>query len=154
MRYQWQALNNQQKGTYGEYFAKMEFTMFGFEVYTAEVDDRGIDFVARKGQQFYEVQVKTITNENQQLITESKFRSSPYFLVVLVRLVEGFPPTISVFSGNMWCSDDGLLIYKGYEGLKSKPEYRIQLTKGRLPLLKKYSLENFVKNDATKIAMN
>ena len=37
MRYNWKAFNRQQKGTYGEYFAKMEFTMYGFEVYTAEV---------------------------------------------------------------------------------------------------------------------
>ena len=36
-------LNRMQKGTFGEYFAKMEFAMFGFEVYTSEVDDRGID---------------------------------------------------------------------------------------------------------------
>ncbi|MEZ8882548.1 hypothetical protein AB4559_06235 [Vibrio sp. 10N.222.51.C8] len=143
MRYQWKKLNNQQKGTYGEYFAKMEFTMFGFEVYTAEVDDRGIDFIARKGGQFFEVQVKTITNENQQFITESKLKSSASFLVVLVRLVEGESPTISVFSGDMWCSEDGLLIYKSYEGLKSAPEYRIQLTKRRVPLLEKYSFEKF-----------
>ncbi len=45
MRQQWSQLNKQQKGTFGEYVAKMEFAMYGFLVFTAEVDDRGIDFV-------------------------------------------------------------------------------------------------------------
>ena len=48
-RYQWQALNNQQVGAYAEYFVKMEFTMHGFQVFTTEVDDRGVDFVIRFG---------------------------------------------------------------------------------------------------------
>ena len=40
-RYNWKPLNNQQVGSYVEYFVKMELTMYGFEVYTTEVDDRG-----------------------------------------------------------------------------------------------------------------
>ena len=37
-------------GKYAEYFVKMEFTQFGFDVYSSEVDDGGIDFVVRKEQ--------------------------------------------------------------------------------------------------------
>jgi hypothetical protein len=60
-RYQWSALNKQQVGKFAEYFVKMELTMYGFEVYTTDVDDRGIDFVARKGHgPFIEVQVKAL----------------------------------------------------------------------------------------------
>jgi hypothetical protein len=44
----------------------MEFTLYGFDVYTAEVDDKGIDFVIRKERRrgtdiefvYYDVQVK------------------------------------------------------------------------------------------------
>ena len=58
-RFRWAGLNRQQVGRYAEYFVKMEFTMHGFQVYSAEVDDRGIDFVARhEDGTFYEVQVK------------------------------------------------------------------------------------------------
>ena len=28
-------------------YAKMEFTSYGYDVYTSEVDDHGVDFVAR-----------------------------------------------------------------------------------------------------------
>lgn len=40
-------LNGLQLGRYGEYFAKMELASYGFDVYTSEVDDHGIDFVVR-----------------------------------------------------------------------------------------------------------
>ena len=55
MRFDWKKLNRQQVGAFSEYFVKMELTMYGFQVYGSEVDDRGIDFVARyeKGPYFY-----------------------------------------------------------------------------------------------------
>jgi len=40
-------LNNIQKGSFAEAYAKMAFTLEGFEVYTSEYDDRGVDFVVR-----------------------------------------------------------------------------------------------------------
>jgi len=59
--YQWNHLNTQQVGKYAEYFYKMELTMYGFHVFTTEVDNRGIDFVARYEQgPFIEVQVKSL----------------------------------------------------------------------------------------------
>ena len=45
-RYDWDRLNKQQVGAYAEYFVKMELTMYGFQVYATEIDDRGIDFIA------------------------------------------------------------------------------------------------------------
>ncbi len=59
-KYAWKNLNHLQIGRYAEYFAKMEFTLFGFDVYTVEVDNRGIDFVIRKDDQYYDVQVKSV----------------------------------------------------------------------------------------------
>ena len=43
----WSNLNHMQLGKYAEYYAKMEFTSYGYDVYTSEVDDHGVDFVAR-----------------------------------------------------------------------------------------------------------
>ena len=43
----WSKLNKLQIGRYGEYFAMMEFASYGFEVYTSEVDDHGINFVVK-----------------------------------------------------------------------------------------------------------
>lgn len=56
----WFQLNHLQLGRYAEYYAKMEFTSYGFEVYTSEVDDHGVDFVAKYPgtSTYYEIQVK------------------------------------------------------------------------------------------------
>ena len=49
-------------------------TMYGFEVYTTEVDDRCIDFIARRpGGPFIEVQVKSFRESGYVYIEESKF---------------------------------------------------------------------------------
>ena len=48
-KYDWSRLTHLQVGRFAEYFVKMEFTLYGFDVYQAEVDDKGIDFVIRKG---------------------------------------------------------------------------------------------------------
>ena len=44
----WSKLTGLQLGRYAEYYAKMEFASYGFEVYTSEVDDHGVDFIAKK----------------------------------------------------------------------------------------------------------
>lgn len=60
-RYIWSRLNKQQVGAFTEYFVKMELTMYGFQVYETEIDDRGIDFIARyEYGPFIEVQVKPL----------------------------------------------------------------------------------------------
>jgi hypothetical protein len=52
-RYEWSRLNTLQVGKYSEYFVKMEFTLYRFDVYQAEVDDKGIDFVIRNRHDSY-----------------------------------------------------------------------------------------------------
>ena len=66
-----------QLGRYGEYYAKMEFTSYGFDVYTSEVDDHGIDFIAKgKDDNYYEVQVKSVRNDNYVFIRKDKLDES------------------------------------------------------------------------------
>ena len=61
MNTDWEKLSPLQLGQFGEYYAKMEFASYGYEVYTSEVDDHGVDFIAKKKDTgiFYEVQVKS-----------------------------------------------------------------------------------------------
>ena len=70
----WSKLNHLQLGKYGEYFAKMEFTKTGFDVYTAEVDDKGIDFVVRKNEtEYFDIQVKSVRNNNYVFMKKEVF---------------------------------------------------------------------------------
>ena len=79
-RHHWKSLNKQQVGAYAEYFVKMELTMHGFQVYSTEVDDRGIDFVARREiGPFIEIQVKSLRAMGYVFVQKTKFplRQSP-----------------------------------------------------------------------------
>ena len=60
----WSELSHLQLGRYAEYYAKMEFASYGYDVYTSEVDDHGVDFVARNPNdgEYYEIQVKAVRN--------------------------------------------------------------------------------------------
>lgn len=73
-RYEWSRLSRLQVGAYTEFLVKMEFTMLGFQVYRAEVDDRGIDFVVRFGRgPFLEVQVKSLRAMGYVFLQKAKF---------------------------------------------------------------------------------
>ena len=61
----WSKLNSLQIGRYAEYYAKMEFASYGFDVYSSEVDDHGIDFIVKKQKKYYEIQVKSLRDANK-----------------------------------------------------------------------------------------
>jgi hypothetical protein len=138
----WSRLNSHQVGRFAEYFVKMEFAMYGFEVYTAEVDDRGIDFVARHGAGgFYEVQVKSVRDSSYVFMQKTKFPIRPDRLLALVLLEEDHPPDLYLIPATAWQSPNGLLVGRDYEGLKSKPEWGVQLSSRTRPLLMPYRFD-------------
>lgn len=143
MRHEWAKLNRQQKGSFGEHFAKMEFAMYGFLVFAAEVDDRGIDFVARNERGSHiDVQVKTITGRNYTYIKKSKFAET--LLVCVVVLEEGHAPDIYLVRGTEWGKDtSGLLSFRSFPSAE-EPEYGINITKARLEVLERYRFERVV----------
>ncbi len=144
-RYSWGRLNKQQVGRFAEYFVKMEFALYGFEVYTAEVDDRGIDFVARyESSGFYEVQVKSVRGGGYVFMQKSKFPLKPDRLLALVLLEEDQPPDLYLIPATAWQTPNALLVGRDYEGLKSKPEWGLQLSAGNLPLLGSYHFDGVV----------
>lgn len=66
MNTDWEKLSPLQLGQFGDYYTKMEFASYGYEVYTSEVDDHGVDFIAKDKDTgiFYEVQVKSLYKSN------------------------------------------------------------------------------------------
>ncbi|MFX0173516.1 MAG: hypothetical protein ACFE9L_16615 [Candidatus Hodarchaeota archaeon] len=65
VRFEWDKLTHLQIGKYAEYLVKIEFTMCGFDVYSAEIDDKGIDFIIRRSPtKFFEIQVKSVRGYN------------------------------------------------------------------------------------------
>lgn len=146
-RTMWSELSSMQLGQYGEYYAKMEFTSYGFDVYTSEVDDHGVDFVAKsRDGVFYEVQVKSVRNDNYVFIRKSKIILDEKHLVCFIRFNDGALPDCYVFPSTVWLNPDGsLFTSKDYEGLKSNPEYGINVKpKKNLETMQRYKVDDML----------
>lgn len=139
----WTKLNSLQLGRYAEYYAKMEFASYGFEVYTSEVDDHGIDFIAKtKNGRFLEIQVKSVRNTNYVFMHKTKWNIEDDNVYLALLLFEkGKLPDAYLIPAKAWKTPNALLCDKDYEGLKSKPEYGLKLSKRNMSLLKNYSFK-------------
>ena len=143
-KYNWNCLSRLQIGRYAEYFVKMEFTLFGFEVYTAEVDDRGVDFVIRKDDRYYDVQVKSARGLNYIFFPKDKFNPRDNLLAAIVLFFDGEPPQLYLIPSKEWLKPNALLVSRDYEGKKSKPEWGLNLSKKNLPLLSRFAFDKIV----------
>ena len=142
MRYDWQQLNRQQVGAFSEYFVKMELTMYGFQVYATEVDDRGIDFVARfESGPYFSIQVKSVREKGYVFMQKEKFQISTDWYLALAVLEQGREPNLYLIPSDAWKTPNALFVDRNYEGKKSKPEWGINLSKKNMPLLEAYSFE-------------
>jgi hypothetical protein len=141
-QYVWSALTSQQVGAYAEYFVKMELTMHGFQVYTSEVDDRGVDFVARhEDGPFIEVQVKSARKFNYVYMDKDKAALRDSLYLALAILVEERPPDLYLIPSLVWKSPNDLFVSRDYEGRPSKPEWGLNLSKKNMRLLEPYRFD-------------
>jgi hypothetical protein len=144
-RYHWSRLNTQQAGAYFEYFMKMEFAMYGFEVYTAEVDDRGIDFVARKGKggMFIEVQAKSLRDFGYVYMRKAHFVPRDGLYLALGLLVEGQEPLSFLIPSLVWTKPNTVFVDRAYgaPGQKSQPEWGVNVSRKGLVALEAYALQ-------------
>jgi hypothetical protein len=132
-------------GRFAEYFVKMEFALYGFQVYTAEVDDRGIDFIVRyETSGFYEIQVKSIRGLNYIFMQKEKFPLRPDRIAAIVVLLEDQPPDLYLIPAPAWESPNALLADRAYEGKQSKPEWGLNLSTKNLPLLAGFRFDGMV----------
>jgi len=143
---QWSKLGRLQLGRYAEYYAKMEFASYGYNVYSSEVDDHGVDFIAKspKDHHYYEVQVKSSRNNTYVYIPKSKMELAADRLVCLLLFTDSFLPSVYVIPSAAWESVNDLLTSKDYKGLKSSPEWGIQISGKNMPLLQQYCIEKML----------
>lgn len=150
-RYNWDALNHLQIGRYAEYLVKMEFTMFGFDVFTAEVDDKGIDLIVRRDDAtYYDVQVKSarLRKTSYIFITKDKFDLRDNMLAVVVLFEkDGEPPKLYIIPSKTWEQPNEMFRDRPYgDGMKSKPEWGMNISKKNLHLLEPFEFDKIVGN--------
>jgi len=147
MHHDWSRLNHLQLGRYAEYFTKMQFVLLGLDVYTAEVDDRGIDFVVRQEpDRYWDVQVKSVRKLNYVFMRKDVFPLRSNLLLALTLFEDGRAPDQYIIPASRWTAPDGLFVDREYEGGVSKPEYGLNLSRKRLPDLDPFRLANAAVN--------
>jgi hypothetical protein len=144
-KFDWGQLKSLQLGRYAEYFAKMEFTLLGFDVHEPEVDYKGNYFIICKENKFYEIQVKSIFKGNYVFMSKDKFILRTNLYLVLVLFNEGKSPELYLVPSNAWLQPDKLLVSHDYIEKTSKPEWGINLSKKNLPKLSKYEFDKVAK---------
>src|SRR5215210_5101400 len=143
--YDWGKLNRLQLSRYAEYFVTMEFTRHGFAVYTAEVDDKGIDFIVRKEHppegieveyRYNDVQVKSARRLNYVFIRKDKLVLRENLLVAVALFENGGLPNLYLIPATVWQQPDALFVDRDYKGLKEcNPEWGLNLSRRNLNLL-------------------
>lgn len=149
----WSKLNRLQLGRYAEYYAKMEFASYGFEVYTSEVDDHGVDFIAKAPgeKKFYEVQVKSVRDYGYVFMAKSKMPElSNERLVCFLHFIDGKIPDVFVIPASAWETPNAVLVDRKYDkpGQKSEPEWGINVSKKNYGLLTEHNANNWFESKA------
>ena len=148
---EWSKLNHLQLGQYGEYYAKMEFTSYRYEVYSSEVDDHGVDFVVKSPDisKFYEVQVKSMCRGKYIFIPKDKIEMDDRYLVCFLHFEDNEMPEVYIIPIIAWKNPNAVLVDRNYDksGQKSKPEWGINYSKKNKHLLEPYRIERFFKTE-------
>ena len=135
-------------GRIAEYWAKLALTLKGYDVYTSEVDDKGIDFVAKNSLgNFINVQVKSARLESTSYIFiakkaewENALKRNDLFLA-LVLFQNNEYPRFYLIPSTAWKKENDLLRDRKYDkGQKSVPEWGLNISKKNLTLLEAYKL--------------
>ncbi len=144
--YSWDQLNSFQIGKYAEYYVKMEFTSYGFDVYSSEVDDKGIDFIVKKDNGlYYEIQVKSVRKSNYVFALKDRFHAHrDNVFMALVLFINEELPELYLIPSKEWLKPNDLLRDREYQGKKSSPEWGINISKKNRPLLKQYEFNRII----------
>ncbi len=147
-------LNKLQLGRYGEYLTKMEFTLYGFDVYSSEIDDKAIDFIIRKDGKYYDIQVKTLRQLDYVFLQKHVFALRDNLFVALVLINSENQHSFYLIPSTVWNNPEGCFVSRDYEkeGQKTKPEWGINLSQKNLSQIEQYRFDKtlssmFIKED-------
>lgn len=148
----WERLNHLQLGKFAEYLAKMELSSYGLDIYTSEMDDHGVDFIAKVSDHvFLEFQVKSKLKAEYVFMPRSKFNiENPNMYLFLVLFKNNENPQCFIIPAFDWNEPNSLLRVRDYENLKSEPEYGLNLSNKNLQYLEKYRIENMIESFVRK----
>lgn len=137
----WGDLTKQEVGKLGTDIAQARFVAQGFEIFSLSGSSTATTFgVRRANGPGYEVRVRTcrLPRGNYTFFTKRSLDLADDRLVVLVLLEDGRPARVFLIPSTAWREPSPLLVDRDYEGLKSEPEWGIQLSGRSMPLLEEF----------------
>ena len=135
-------LTPQKIGKFCEYYAKMTLASYGMAVYTCEVDDHGIDFIAESKIGFLKFQVKSAFKAKYVFQKERYFDINDNSLyLILLLLSDGKIPSVYIIPTSAWkTAAAGPFVCHHY----GEREYGINISDKNMAELNKYSIENMI----------
>jgi hypothetical protein len=144
-RYDWHRLTRPQKDKYGEYYLKMELTMWGLDIFASEIATAGADLLVRIDPTLhYEVHTRTVRGFRSVLFDKEHFSPKGNLFAAIVMLEQYQPPKLFMVPSTVWSNPNDLFFSKEYEGMLSSPKWGINLSHKNLPSLDAYAFEKIV----------
>lgn len=132
-------------GAFCEHYAKMALLSYGVNIYTPEIDDRGIDFVAEGRKGFLKFQVKGVRGPSQVFMEKDKFDiQDDTMYLILILLMDGKRPDMYLIPACAWRRESRAFVSHNYEGKQSKPDHGVNISKKNMPELAQYKLERML----------
>ncbi|MFJ8531678.1 hypothetical protein [Bacillus sp. NPDC094106] len=140
-QYNLRELDNLQKGRHGEELAKLKFRYYGFDICTSKVFGKGLGFKIKKDDNYYDIKVRTLMKLDYVYFEKSTISLRDDLLVVWVLFNEGKEPDFYLIPSTVWEKPNGVFVSRDYEGLKTEPEWGINISEKNLPELERYRFE-------------
>ena len=144
-KYHWNQMSRFKLGRYAEHLVCLELLALNFDIYTVDVDDHGVDLVARRQNgPFFDFQIRANRNMNYIFFRKSIFSPRDNLYAVIVPFFEGEAPEIYLIPSIAWLHPTALLVDRNYEQTKSKPEWGLNFSQQNLALLKPYLFSKII----------
>ncbi len=142
MNLRWSSLSRLQRGNFAETFAKISFMMEQYEVFSTDVDEKGVDFVAKSlDGKYYEVQVKSVIDRNYTFVVEDKFFEE--LLICLILFEDNTFPKIYLFKKKDWNDENYSLLRLNKFDNATQKEYGFHLSKKYDAILEQFKFSEY-----------
>lgn len=134
----WRTFNRQQLGRYAKDLAEAKFKLHGFDVLPSTVEGSAVDFTVRRGGRHYDIKVRSLTGNNYVFFEKDKFVLRENLFATVLIFTNAESPEAFLIPSTQWLNPNDLFVSRDYEGLKSKPEWGLNISERNSEILAEF----------------